>query len=169
MKYPENNMWNSTLIKNLNDTLIDMRGLMIQENAKMNMLCFYRLKTFIITWIILFMTKVKLFFHIGKNTENHLTIAFSKILMVFCNIIKEAYKYDKIGLIAYEIYRNHNIAYIMNSINDYDIIRNYLEYECRGNQVYDEDGFKELINNNKLYDNLWNQISCLISIDTQIN
>lgn len=82
--------------------------------------------------------------------------------MVLCKIIKVSYKQDKMNLITYEIYRNHNIAYIMNNINNFDIINDYLTYECKGNMVYDNEGFQELITNNTLYENLWNQISCLM-------
>lgn len=165
-KRTKTKMCNSMLVKILNITLINMRGLMTQENPKIYMLPFYRLKIFIITRIILFKTKIKLLFGIVNNTENYLIIDFTKILIVFCNILKKAYKQNKIGLIAYEIYRNHNIAYIMNNISDFDVIRNYLAYECKGNQVYGEDGFKEFINNNELYDVLWCHISCLIDIDS---
>lgn len=155
-------MWNSTLIKIVNNILIRMRGLMIQENANFKLLNFYRVKLSIIVWIILCKTKINIIFHAGKPVENKLIIIFSKILMVFCKIIKVSYKQEKMNLIAYEIYRNHNIAYIMNNINNFDIINDYLTYECKGNMVYDNEGFQELITNNTLYENLWNQIFCLM-------
>ena len=155
-------VWNSTLIKIVDNILISMRGLMIQENANFKLLNFYRIKLSIIAWIILCKTKINLIFHVDKPVENKLIIIFSKILMVLCKIIKVSYKQDKMNLITYEIYRNHNIAYIMNNINNFDIINDYLTYECKGNMVYDNEGFQELITNNTLYENLWNQISCLM-------
>ena len=160
-------IWNSKLIKIVNNILISMRGLMIEENANFELLNFYRIKLSIIVRIILCITKIKLIFHVGKPVENKLIIIFSNILMVFCKIIKVSYKQDKMNLITYEIYRNHNIAYIMNNINNVDIINDYLTYECKGNMVYDNEGFQNLINNNKYYKNLWDQIYCIMKENNQ--
>lgn len=153
--------WNSFLLKHLNQLLFKMRAMFIQENTNTKIMYFYILELFFVSHLIILKYSFLLKVTKKKHRENELLMCFARILTIFNTVLKQAYKQNKIKLLMYEVYRNHNVAYIMNNITDCNLVKNYLSNECEGNPVYGEEEFNDFIKNNRLYSPIWNKISYL--------